>query len=177
MLIPLAGILVVALVSAAGDYLWYELGVRHTMTNGILHGAALLMAVGGVLGAAAGRTVRGLPMGAAAGVAGALGYYAMAPVFGQMAMVAAWALLWVVLAVCDGRFLRRPARSVGASLGRGALAAVLGAAGFALVIGVIWGRPPAGGRNYAVQVAAWAFAWSPGLLAILLPRHSNPSPR
>ena len=37
---------------------------------------------------------------------------------------------------------------------------------FALVRTILWGRPPAEGRNYLVQFAAWAFAWAPGLLAL-----------
>ena len=170
MLTPSVGILVVTIVAAAGDYLWYEIGVSHTMTNGILHGAVLLMAVGGVFGAVSHNIVKGLPIGAAAGIAGALAYYAMAPVIGRSAMVVAWALLWIVLAVLDGRLLRRPTRNLGTSLGRGALAAVLGAAAFALVVGVLWGRPPASGRNYLLQIGAWAFAWAPGILAIALPK-------
>ena len=81
------GILVVALVSTGGDWVWYELGVRHRATAGILHGAVLLTAVGGVIGAAAGRVLRGLPLGAAAGVGGALVYYALAPALGYAAMI------------------------------------------------------------------------------------------
>ena len=30
----------------------------------------------------------------------------------------------------------------------------------------LWGPPPVEGRNYAVQFLAWAFAWTPGLIAL-----------
>ncbi len=53
---------------------------------------------------------------------------------------------------------------------RGVLAAALGGLAFYLVVGTLWGRPPAGGRNYALQFAAWAFAWGPGLAALMWPR-------
>ena len=107
----LAGIFIVAAVSAAGDYVWYEIGVRHRMLSGVIHGAVLLTAVGGTLGAAHGRTLAGLPMGTVAGVAGALVYYALFPVLRGWATLAAWASLWIMLAVIDGRVVRRVKRS------------------------------------------------------------------
>lgn len=164
----LAGIAVVALVSTLGDAAWYGLGVRHRATAGILHGAVLLTAVGGVLGAHAGRFMAGLPLGAAAGVGGALVYYALAPAVGQAAMVIAWAALWVLLAVLDGRVLRRGVRSTAEMLTRGLLAALAGGLAFALVVGIIWGRPGPDGRNYLLTYAAWVVAWAPGLLALTL---------
>jgi hypothetical protein len=33
---------------------------------------------------------------------------------------------------------------------------------------ILWGRPPAGGRNYVVQFFAWTFAWAPGLFTLTL---------
>jgi hypothetical protein len=167
-MIGIIGILVVAAVATAGDYLWYERGVEHRAVFGVLHGAALLTAVGGVLGASAGRLLAGLPLGAAAGVAGALAYYGLAPLAGgRVAMVAAWAALWVMLAALDGRVLRNPPRRGSEILGRGAIAAVAGGLAFYAVVGTLWGRPPAGGRNYAMQYAAWLLAWAPGILALV----------
>lgn len=164
----LAGIAVVALVSTLGDLAWAYFGIPHQATAGVLHGAVVLTAVGGVLGAAAGRLVAGLPLGAAAGIGGALVYYALAPAMGQSAMVAAWATLWVLLALLDGRFLRRGKRSTAEMLARGFLAALAGGLAFALVVGVIWGRPGAGGRNYLLTYGAWLIAWAPGILALTI---------
>jgi len=165
----LSGIIVVALVSTLGDLAWYSLGVEHRMTAGVIHGVVLLSAVGGVLGAAAGRLVAGLPLGMIAGAGGALAYYALAPLLGWSAMVVAWAALWMLLAWLDGRFLRTGARSSREILARGAVAAVLGGLAFYLVVGMLWGRPPAGGRNYLLQFGAWAFAWAPGIIALTWP--------
>ena len=79
MSVPLSGFVGIAIVAAAatfGDFIWYTVGVRHTMTAGILHGALLLTTVGGVLGLASGRVMKGLPIGTLAGIGGALSYYA-----------------------------------------------------------------------------------------------------
>jgi hypothetical protein len=163
----LLGIVVVAAVATAGDYIWYEVGVGNRMTTGIIHGAVLLTAVGGVLGALGGRFLTGLPLGAIAGVAGALVYYAAATAVGGIAaMVIAWAALWIVLAVFDGRILRRVKLPPPEIVSRGVLAAVLGAVAFYAMLNVLWGRPPAGGRNYALQFAAWMIAWAPGIMAL-----------
>jgi hypothetical protein len=162
----LIGILVVAAVSTAGDYIWYEIGVRHRMLSGVIHGAVLLTAVGGTLGAAHGRLLAGLPMGTVAGVAGALVYYALFPALRAWAMLAAWASLWILLAVIDGRIVRRVKRSAAMCLVQGMSAALLSGVTFYLAVGALWGPAPAGGRNYLMQFASWIIAWAPGILAI-----------
>src|SRR5689334_12753699 len=96
------GIFVVALAATVGDYVWYEFGVRHRVWVGILHGAVLLTAVGGAIGAASHRSVAGLPIGCMSGIAGALIYYtALRALGGQAAMLLAWTSLWIVLALLD----------------------------------------------------------------------------
>jgi hypothetical protein len=169
-----AGIAVIAAAATFGDLIWYTVGVRHTMTAGLLHGALLLAVLGGVLGAASGRLVKGLPIGALAGIGGALSYYALVVVMDRRtygtAIPAAWVIMWLLLAALDGRWLlapdRRPWKEVAV---RGVLAAVVGGLAFALVRNMLWGRPPAEGRNYVLQFAVWAFAWAPGLLALTWP--------
>jgi hypothetical protein len=162
------GILAVAVVSTCGDYIWYEFGVRHRVAVGILHGAVLLMAVGGVVGMAAGRVAAGLPIGAAAGIGGAVAYYLIDTVArGTVAMIAAWVVCWLLLAFGEGRLLKQPRRPWSEVLIRGVLASILAGIAFYAVVGVLWGRPPAGGRNYLVQFAAWTVAWAPGILALV----------
>lgn len=178
----LLGILVVALVSTAGDYIWYEYGVRHQVLTGILHGAALLAAVGGVIGVPSGRVLAGIPVGALAGVSGALVYYGIVTLGGRgsgtTAMVIAWATLWVVLAMLDGRVLRGPiVRDWKPIFIRGFVAAALGGVAFYLMMDTLWGRPPAGGRSYITQFGAWLVAWAPGLLALTLGGSYRPSNR
>jgi hypothetical protein len=169
------GILLVALAATLGDYTWYTLQVRHSIWTGVVHGALLLTAVGAVLGFHAGRLLKGLPIGALAGVGGALTYYLLVAVLDRRtygsAIPAAWVTLWLLLAVLDGRWLRSAARRSWSSIAvRGLLAAVGSGIAFFLVMTTLWGRAPAGGRNYAVQFLAWAFAWAPGLLALTFNR-------
>ena len=110
----------------------------------------------------------GLPIGAAAGVGGALAYYLIDTVTrGSVAMIAAWAVCWLLLAVGEGRLLQRPQRPWREVVTRGVVAAILGGVAFYAVVNILWGRPPAGGRNYLVQFAAWTVAWAPGILAIV----------
>ena len=166
-----AGILAVAAAATCGDFIWYTYGVLHTATAGLVHGALLLTAVGAVLGAASGHVVKGLPLGALAGVAGAATYYLLILVMDRRtygtAIPASWVIMWLILAALDGRWLRAPAsRTWTAVLVRGVVAALLGGVAFYLVLTTLWGRPPEGGRNYFVQFLAWSFAWAPGLVAL-----------
>ena len=172
------GILGVALVATLADYTWYTQHVRHSMTTGIIHGAVLLTAVGAVLGVDAGRVVKGLPIGALAGVGGALTYYLLIALVDRRTYGAAiplsWVALWLIVAVLDGRWLRAPERRPWRGIAiRGTLAAVLSGLAFFMVMNTLWGRPPATGRNYAVQFAAWVVAWAPGLLALTMGRSST----
>jgi hypothetical protein len=162
----LLGILVVAAVSTIGDYVWYEVGVPHRMTFGIVHGAVLLAAVGGVIGAGAGRVMAGLPLGAAAGVGGALVYYALEAPLGRGAMLAGWAAVWILISILNVRLLQRPRRSLADGLVRGVIAALAGGLAFYLVGDDLWGRRPPGARNYLTQYGLWIVAWAPGILAV-----------
>jgi rhodanese-related sulfurtransferase len=167
----LISIVLVAAAATAGDYVWYAYGVRHTMTAGILHGALLLTTVGGALGASSGRVLKGLPIGAIAGIGGALSYYVLVTVVDRRiygtAIPAAWVIMWLLLAALDGRWLRAPAhRSWLEVTSRGLAAALTSGLAFYVVVGTLWARAPAG-RNYALQFAAWAFAWAPGLVALM----------
>ena len=176
------GILGVALVATLADYTWYTVGVRHTITSGIIHGAVLLTAVGAVLGLDAGRVVRGLPIGMLSGVGGALIYYLLIALVDRRTYGAAiplsWVAMWLLVALLDGRWLRAPNRRPWGEIAvRGVLAAILGGAAFYLVMNTLWGRPPATGRNYFMQFAAWVVAWAPGLLALTLGRSPRAADR
>ena len=165
------GIVMVALVATVGDYVWFEIGVRHRPTVGAIHGAVLLGAAGAVLGWLSGRLVAGFLAGVASGVGGAAAYYALASLgprgMNYTAMVAAWASIWLVLAIVDGRILRsRAPRAWGECLGRGLLAAVASGIAFWLVLPIVWGAHEGGSRNYALQFAAWLAAWGTGIGAI-----------
>lgn len=171
MLKPIIGIMFVAAVAVSGDYVWFAVGARNEATAGSLHGAALLGAVGLVLGWLSGRIVAGLIAGIASGIGGALAYYAIAaamdaPGMDLTAMVAAWAAVWIVLAICEGRILRQPApRTWADSLGRGLTAAVVGGIAFYFMFPFFWGRES---REYSdlVKFGTWMIAWAPGILSL-----------
>ena len=171
----IAGLAIVAAAATLGDFIWYTGGVRHTITAGIVHGALLLTAVGAVLGGSHGRIARGLPIGALAGIGGALSYYLIvavmeSPTYGS-AIPAAWVVMWLLLAGLEGRWLCTPdSRSWREIATRGAIAAVAGGVAFALVRHILWGRPPGAEHSYVVQFLAWSFAWAPGLLALMWDR-------
>ena len=170
-------ILAVAVVAGAAtlaDFIWYGVGVRHTMTAGVVHGALLLTVVGGALGSASGRIVKGLPIGALAGVGGALSYYLLVVLVDSRpygaAIPGAWVVMWLLLAALEGRWLRAPDHRTWMAIAvRGTTAAVAGGIAFALVRNMLWGSPPGGERNYLLQFLLWACAWAPGLLALTWP--------
>lgn len=167
----LIGVLIVAATATFGDFIWYTVGVRHTMTAGLIHGALLLTVVGAAIGAPSGRLVHGLPIGFVAGIGGALAYYALIVVMDSRtygtAIPGAWIIMWLLLAALEGRWLRAPDRRTWGQVAiRGLVAAVLGGVAFALVRNVVWGRPAGADRSYLVQFLAWTFAWAPGLLTL-----------
>jgi rhodanese-related sulfurtransferase len=171
----IVGVSFVAAIATVGDFIWYTYGVQHTVVAGLVHGALLLTAVGAVLGEASGRLLKGLPIGAIAGISGAAIYSVLVVVMDRRtygsAIPAAWVIMWLILAALDGRWLRAPRRRTWAAVaGRGLAAATFGGLAFYLVMTTLWGRPPAAGRNYVVQLFAWAFAWAPGLVALTIGR-------
>jgi rhodanese-related sulfurtransferase len=162
--------LAVAATATLCDFTWYTVGIRHTLIAGVAYGALLLTVVGGALGAQCGRLVKGLPIGTLAGIGGALSYYILIAVVNSRvygpAIPGAWITMWLLLAGFDGRWLRAPQRRSWREVAvRGVLAAFAGGLAFALVRNVLWGAAP-GGRNYLIQFLAWAFAWTPGLMAL-----------
>src|SRR5262245_36084477 len=172
------GILGVALVATLGDYTWYTLHVRHSIATGIIHGAALLTAVGAVLGLDAGRVLKGLPIGALSGIGGALIYFLLVALVDRRtygaAILASWVAMWLIVALLDGRWLRAPQRRPWGEIAmRAVLAAVLSGIAFFLVLNTLWGRPLATCRNYFVQCAARVVAWAAGLLALTLGRSAH----
>jgi hypothetical protein len=168
MMRTIIGILVIAAVATLGDSVWFEFGVRDRIAFGVIHGAVLLMTVGGVLGERARRFVPGLLVGAASGIGGALVYYLLGSIGRTSAMLVAWASVWILLAAFDGFVLRRGGRVLEV-LTRGLSAALLSGIAFYVVVGVLWGHESAAGRNYWHQFWAWVVAWAPGMLALTMP--------
>jgi hypothetical protein len=166
----LARAVFVALVATLGDYIWFEFGVRHTALNGVIHGAVLLLAVGLVIGQQKGEMIRGAIGGVLAGVAGAMAFYAVSSVTGYLsALIAAWVFMWIVLAAVSA-WVRGGLLRLWEWMAPGLIAAVGSGIAFYLVSG-IWTDPVRGAtRNYLWHLAAWTFAWAPGIIALTWPR-------
>jgi rhodanese-related sulfurtransferase len=167
-----AGIALIAAASTLGDFIWYTFGVHHTVWAAIVHGALLLTIMGAVLGSERGHIVKGLPVGAVAGIGGALFYYALVLAIDPrpygVAIPGAWLFMWLLLAVADGWWLQAPVRPSWREIARrGLTAAVASGVAFALVRDRLWGRPPGDRQGYVSQFVVWAFAWAPGLLALV----------
>lgn len=155
-----------AAVTTAGDYAWFQFGIRHTMIAGVIHGIVLLATLGAFLGSQSGRIAVGAAGGLVAGVLGALAFYALARWLGIGAMFAAWSLVWIGLAAFDARVLRGESGS--RWIIRGLIAAVAGGVAFYAVSGV-WTQH-AENPNYAWHFVAWLIAWWPGLAALTFGR-------
>lgn len=163
----LIGALLMAVVTTAGDYVWFEFGVRHTAVAGILHGVILLGTLGAFLGFESRRLVTGVVGGLIAGALGAVAFYALWRVIGWGAMFAAWSLVWLGLAALDGLVLRRDTGGI-TWLVRGLVAAIAGGLAFYAISGV-W-TEHLEHPNYGWHFVAWIIAWWPGLAALTFGR-------
>ncbi len=161
-----AGALLLAALNTFGDFMWARFALRHRMLLGLVHGAALCLAIGGYLGALRRRLLHGALSGAAIGLAAALCFYALAPLLRMYAMFPAWMALWAGFALLDARGLRRPPASQASGLLRGALAALCSGAAFYAISG-IWTRPRPGGPDYLTNFLSWTAAFLPAFLALL----------
>ena len=175
----LIGALLMAVITTAGDYAWFEFGIRHTRVSGILHGVVLMGSLGAFLGSQSKRIGLGALGGIVAGALGALMFYGLAGWLGWSAMFVAWSAVWLGLAAFDGLVLRRPgAFNLRASLAsarsswivRGLLAAIGGGIAFYAVSGVWTGDEE--NPNYVWHFVAWLIAWWPGLAALTFGRRT-----
>ena len=146
-----------------GDWLWAAMNIRHTVTAGMLHGAAMCLCLGAAIGHRARRLVAGVIAGPVIGVLAAGLFYLLAPSYRMMAMFPAWMFFWICFAVLQA-WLQRD-RAVGTSLIVGIVAAVSSGLAFYMISG-IWTRHDPGGPNYAWNFAAWSFAFFPGFAAL-----------
>jgi hypothetical protein len=154
-------------ISTIGDFIWAELKLHNRVAIGLIHGAALCLFIGAVVGARARRGLMGAAIGPVIGVCAAGGYYALAPTLGWGAMFPMWMLFWFCFALLSG--LLRGGESVGAAALRGVGAAVLSGAAFYAISG-IWTNPSPGGPNYLRHFASWTFAFFPGFAALFAGR-------
>jgi len=175
-----AGALLLAALSTLGDFVWANWRVRHLMLYGVLHGMAIFLAIGLVLGGRTGAPLLGGIAGVVAGAAAAGSFYLLAPLMGYSAMFASWVLVWIALGFISlWLTMRAAARQSGAGsssvtlgvlltegFGRGIVAALASGAAFYAVSGMWFPFNPAG-WDYAVHFASWTVAFLPGFAALL----------
>jgi len=165
MLHAIIGALVLGAVSTFGDYVWESQRLRHRMEYGLLHGAAVCLCVGGVIGWRSRRTALGAVAGPIIGVAAAGLFYLLAPALRYGAMFPAWMFLWVCFAFLQAALVR--SRPLAPAALRGLAAALLSGLAFYAISG-IWTRPSPGGPDYVRHLLSWTFAFFPGFAALFV---------
>ena len=157
----------VAAVATAADWVWASQLLRHKILYGLLHGAGLCGAMGLALGAAHRRPFTGLAGGLIAGVLAAASYYGFVfiPGFRRYAILASWAVLWMLFGYLEGPFLR--GARVGGALARGVVAAAASGAVFYYVTAANWSRWNPQSIDYVAHFWRWGVAFLPGFLALL----------
>jgi len=162
----IVGALLIAALNTLGDFVWARFIPAHQPVYGLTHGTLLCLGIGLYLGVLRRLAARGAIAGALIGFSAAGGYYLLARLMGYSAMFLLWMTLWAAFGLLHGLGLGAPRSSVGAALGRGALAAIGSGAAFYAVSG-IWQRSPAGVGDYAYHFVCWTIAFLPGFLALL----------
>jgi hypothetical protein len=169
----IAGALILAVVSTLGDFVWESLHLRHRVAYGVVHGAAICLAVGAIVGWSPRRAALGAAAGIVIGVAAASLFYILAGALRYSAMFPAWMFFWICFAILQVHLDR--SRDYRRAMLRGSIAAVLSGLAFYAISG-IWTRPSPDGPNYVRHFLSWAFAFLPGFLA-LFGLQSPSSPR
>ena len=158
----------VAAVATAADWVWASQLLRHKILYGLLHGAGLCGAMGLALGAAHRRPFTGLAGGLIAGVVAAASYYGFVfiPGFRRYAILASWAVLWMLFGYLEGPFLR--GARVSGAVARGVVAAAASGAVFYYVTAANWSRWNPQSIDYVAHFWRWGVAFLPGFLALLV---------
>jgi len=150
-------------VSTSGDFVWAALQLRHQMLYGLIHGAAICLSIGLVIGIRERRLLPALAAGPLIGLVAAGGFYLLAPWMRYSAMFPMWMLFWVLFALLQERL--RPPFGPHQAIARGLVAALLSGAAFYAISG-IWTRPSPGGPDYVRHFLSWSFAFFPGFAAL-----------
>jgi hypothetical protein len=166
----LIGALVLAVVSTLGDYIWDVQGLRHRVVYGLVHGAAVCLSVGAVVGWRARKPILGAAAGMAIGIAAAGMFYLLAPWLRYSAMFPSWMFFWICFALLQEGLDSAPAYASAAK--RGLAAALLSGLAFYAISG-IWTRPSPGGPDYPRHFISWAFAFFPGFAALFAGRRTG----
>ena len=159
--------LLLGAVMTLGDLVWAELRLRHQMSYGLIHGAAICLCIGAVIGVRERRLLPALIGGPLIGLIAAGGFYLLAPWLRYSAMFPMWMLFWVLFALLQDRLT--PPFGPHQAVARGLVAALLSGAAFYAISG-IWTRPSPGGPDYLRHFLSWSFAFCPGFAALFVGR-------
>ena len=170
MIHALVGALVLGAVSTLGDFVWAYFHVRHRTLYGIVHGAAICLCIGLVVGWRGRRLRAGAVAVPLIGVAAAGLFYVLAPFMRYNAMYVAWMFFWCCFALLqeqlsvsrDYRFMAL--RGLAAAFASGAAFYALG----------IW-RSESGANNYLLTFIRWSSAFLPGFVALFARRPESPA--
>ncbi len=166
----LIGSLAIATVGTLGDFIWATWIPQHRPVYGLAHGTILFLCTGLFLGTLAHRPMLGAIAGALIGSLAAAGFYLLAPFAGVSIMFAAWAAIWIALAVLIG-YLNQRQVDTRAVFARGAIAAAASGLAFYAISGIWFPFDPRG-WDYLVHFGAWTLAYLPGFAALLIARRS-----
>jgi len=166
MFIPaVVGALLMAVLSTAADYVWF-LGIpSHQWYSGVIHGAALFLALGGYLGFRKGKVITGALGGLASGIVAAASFYVLAPLGGYNVMVVSWFVLWISLATLQTSL--EGEMSVARGVGRGIVTSIVAGLGFAVVLFELYRGWPPPSFPAVKHFVAWMIAYFPGLYVLL----------
>ena len=171
------GALTLAAVSTLGDWIWTHYLRDGAVLPGIIHGAVIFLILAAILGYAAGTDSarrRLLPTLPLAGMGIAAVFYPIAKAVGYLAaLLISWVLMWSCTAALQ-RWARGGHEPVSRTLLRGLGAAIFSGLAFWAISG-IWTQPSPGGPNYPWHFLCWAFAFLPGLLALLVHPSDDPA--
>ena len=154
-------------LSTLGDFVWAALRLHNRVGYGMIHGAAICMTIGGLVGARVKQPLIGALIGPMIGVVAAGGFYALAPAMGWSAMFLMWMLLWICFGLLEA--VLGGGKSASVAILQGVIAALLSGAAFYAISG-IWTNPSPAGPNYLRNFASWTFAFFPGFAALFWTR-------
>jgi hypothetical protein len=180
----LVGALLVAAIATAGSMFSPHVPAQYRAVYQLGFYFAWFLTIGGVIGAASGKTLRGLAAGFVAGLAafGLLGgtAYVIRHVIGLPAeagtrraisivlFAVIWIVIWCVLSLFNARVLRANKGSWGAAIVRGTIAAILSGAAVILITmdrpGDLRTNPT---RRFLFTFVGWTLAIGPGLAAVV----------
>ena len=167
--VSLLATVAMAAVMTLGDFVWAYWRLPHTVSIGLIHGAAVCLLLGLVLGVIAGgnrSALCGAIGGTMLGLIASGSFYLMFLTIGMPAMFVAWMGLWLMMSLFYG-WISNTSETIGLTCARGLMAAVLSGLAFYAISGIWLGFDPTS-SGYVVHFVSWVAAFLPGFLALLV---------